>query len=185
MDERTFGVPMRAAFAGALARYRSRRPADEGSARTVQIPPELALILERHGERAICRSQNEFVCSTRKVEHWDSETSLARFAAHRRTRRTRTGVQHSRSSTSMTSEAVPLQSRTACCRRCRASANHCQSCAARRREHDEVAFLLGHRDANVTRAAYLRELSDARRRTMRRSRMIADFRDVLGADDGD
>ena len=48
---------------------------------------------------------------------------------------------------------------------------------------DEIAFLLGHRDANVTRAVYVRELSDARRRTMRRSRMIAEFRDVLGAHD--
>lgn len=44
---------------------------------------------------------------------------------------------------------------------------------------DEVAFLLGHRDANVTRAVYLREISDARRRTMRRSRMVAEFADVL------
>ena len=45
---------------------------------------------------------------------------------------------------------------------------------------DEVAFLLGHRDANVTRAVYVRELADARRRTMRRSRMVAEFGDVLG-----
>ncbi len=49
---------------------------------------------------------------------------------------------------------------------------------------DEVAFLLGHRDANVTRAVYVRELSDARRRTMRRSRMVAEFSDILdGLDD--
>lgn len=41
---------------------------------------------------------------------------------------------------------------------------------------DEVAFLLGHRDANVTRAVYLRELSDARCRAMRRSQMTAQFR---------
>jgi integrase len=40
---------------------------------------------------------------------------------------------------------------------------------------DEVAFLLGHRDANVTRAVYVREPADARRRSMRRSRMIAEF----------
>lgn len=44
---------------------------------------------------------------------------------------------------------------------------------------DEVAFLLGHRDANVTRAVYLRELSDARRRTMRRSRMASEYADLL------
>lgn len=50
---------------------------------------------------------------------------------------------------------------------------------------DEVAFLLGHRDANVTRAVYVRELSDARRRTMRRSRMIAEFSDILATPNGD
>jgi integrase len=44
---------------------------------------------------------------------------------------------------------------------------------------DEVAFLLGHRDANVTRAVYVRELADARRRTMRRSRMISEFRELF------
>jgi integrase len=48
---------------------------------------------------------------------------------------------------------------------------------------DEVAFLLGHRDANVTRAVYVRELADARRRTMRRSRMAAEYRDVFRASD--
>jgi integrase len=45
---------------------------------------------------------------------------------------------------------------------------------------DEIAFLLGHRDANLTRAVYVRELADARRRTMRRSRMLAEYSDVLG-----
>ncbi|MBV9004740.1 MAG: tyrosine-type recombinase/integrase [Solirubrobacterales bacterium] len=40
---------------------------------------------------------------------------------------------------------------------------------------DEIAFLLGHRDANVTRAVYVRELADVRRRAMRRSRMLAEF----------
>lgn len=44
---------------------------------------------------------------------------------------------------------------------------------------DEVAFLLGHRDANVTRAVYVRELANARRRSMRRSRMIAEFGDLF------
>ena len=44
---------------------------------------------------------------------------------------------------------------------------------------DEIAFLLGHRDANVTRAVYVRELADTRRRSMRRSRMVAEFSDIL------
>jgi integrase len=45
---------------------------------------------------------------------------------------------------------------------------------------DEIAFLLGHKDANVTRAVYAREISDARRRTMRRSQMEAEYSAVLG-----
>ncbi len=44
---------------------------------------------------------------------------------------------------------------------------------------DEIAFLLGHRDANVTRAVYVRELADARRRSMRRSRMLAEFSELF------
>lgn len=44
---------------------------------------------------------------------------------------------------------------------------------------DEIAFLLGHRDANVTRAVYVRELADTRRRSMRRSRMLAEYGDLL------
>jgi integrase len=44
---------------------------------------------------------------------------------------------------------------------------------------DEVAFPLGHRNANVTRAVYVHELADARRRSMRRSRMVAEYSDLL------
>jgi integrase len=35
---------------------------------------------------------------------------------------------------------------------------------------DDVAFLLGHRDATVTRVVYVHEIADARRRHTRRSR---------------
>jgi integrase len=44
---------------------------------------------------------------------------------------------------------------------------------------DEVAFLLGHRDATVTRTVYVREIADARRRSMRRSRMVVEYGGVL------
>jgi integrase len=46
---------------------------------------------------------------------------------------------------------------------------------------DEVAFLLRHRDGTVTRTVYVREVADARRRAMRRSRMAADFAAALSA----
>jgi integrase len=45
---------------------------------------------------------------------------------------------------------------------------------------DEVAFL-GHRDATVTRTVYVREVADARRRSMRRSRMVAEYAGALRA----
>lgn len=44
---------------------------------------------------------------------------------------------------------------------------------------DEIAFLLGHKDANVTHAVYVREVADARRRAMRRSRMHAEYGALL------
>jgi len=44
---------------------------------------------------------------------------------------------------------------------------------------DEVAFLLGYRDATVTRVVYIREIADARRRHMRRSRMTAEYAGAL------
>jgi integrase len=46
---------------------------------------------------------------------------------------------------------------------------------------DEVAFLLGHRDGTVTRTVYVREVADARRRAMRRSRMTTEYAGTLRA----
>jgi len=51
--------------------------------------------------------------------------------------------------------------------------------AARRGNVDEVAFLLGHRDGTVTRTVYVREVADARRRALRRSRTAAEFAGAL------
>ena len=44
---------------------------------------------------------------------------------------------------------------------------------------DEVAFLLGHRDGTVTRTVYVREVADARRTALRRSRMAAEYAGAL------
>ena len=46
---------------------------------------------------------------------------------------------------------------------------------------DEVAFLLGHRDGTVTRTVYVREVADARRRALRRSRMAGEYAAALDA----
>jgi integrase len=52
---------------------------------------------------------------------------------------------------------------------------------------DEVAMLLGHKDGTVTRQVYVREVADGRRRQMRRSRMLEEYRrelEAAGATDG-
>jgi integrase len=46
---------------------------------------------------------------------------------------------------------------------------------------DEVAALLGHKDATVTRAVYLHEIEDAGRRALRRERIDAEFGAALDA----
>jgi integrase len=46
---------------------------------------------------------------------------------------------------------------------------------------DEVATLLGHKDATVTRAVYLHELEDAGRRALRRERIDSEFGAALDA----
>lgn len=51
---------------------------------------------------------------------------------------------------------------------------------------DETAFLLGHRDANVTRAVYVRELSDAPAGGRCGDRgWVAEFADILDDHDVD
>jgi hypothetical protein len=46
---------------------------------------------------------------------------------------------------------------------------------------DELAFLLGQKDATVTRRVYIREIADARRRATRRSRMVEEYGSLLEA----
>lgn len=50
---------------------------------------------------------------------------------------------------------------------------------------DELAFLLGHKDANVTRAVYVHEVADARRRAMCRQRIEAEFGPLLRGRDAE
>jgi integrase len=46
---------------------------------------------------------------------------------------------------------------------------------------DEVAALLGHKDATVTRAVYLNEIDDAQRRQIRRDKIEAAFGNAFAA----
>jgi integrase len=158
----------------------------DGSARTVPIPRQLAQILAEHKQRRDTPGRATSCSRRAPAARSGSATSLALYAAPSSRPRTAPANQPSRCSTPATAAVI----------RCRyphgavPSMHSFRHTVASRallagESVDEVAFLLGHRDANVTRAVYLRELSDARRRRMRRSWMIAEFADVLGSEDGD
>src|SRR5205807_10482507 len=153
----------------------------DGSARTVPIPRELALILVRHRLAARRTTAESFVFATRS----DRPLSQRNVARALRKAQERATDEHGRPTfpvlheRTADGELAPVPTGAV------PSMHSFRHTVASRallagESVDEVAFLLGHRDANVTRAVYVRELSDARRRTMRRSRMIAEFSDVLG-----
>jgi len=169
-------------FAHQVDRHGNLRPTKtEGSARTVPIPRELALILSGHQRRSTYIRDNDFVFATRTGRPF-GQRNIARALRKAQFRaRDDDGnptfpiLDH----VDERGEPVPVLHGTL------PSMHSFRHTVASRallagESIDEVAFLLGHRDANVTRAVYLRELSDARRRTMRRSRMAAEFADVLG-----
>lgn len=172
-------------FASQVDRHGNPRPTKtDGSVRTVPIPAELAAILSRHKDRARYSNPQDFVfctCTGRPLGQRNVARSLRhaqRNAVDRHGRPT-FPVLHERNEfgepASVPNGALPSMH----------SFRHTVASRAllAGESVDEVAFLLGHRDANVTRAVYVRELSDARRRSMRRSRMVAEFGDVLGIRD--
>jgi integrase len=152
----------------------------DGSARTVPIPRELALILRAHQQRATYTGPDDFVFATRTGRPF-SQRNIARslrraqFNAKDESGQPTFPLLHQ---VDERGEPVPVPHGAL------PSMHSFRHTVASRallagESIDEVAFLLGHRDANVTRAVYLRELSDARRRTMRRSRMAAEYAGLL------
>jgi hypothetical protein len=146
----------------------------------VPIPRELALVLARHKQSAGDAQPDIFVFATRSGRLSDSATSPVRSERRSSAPPTSTTSPRSRSSIRPTRPAAPSRLRRALCRRCTRFATR-----SRRgrfwpgRAWTKFAFLLGHRDATVTRAVYVREIADARRRHMRRSRMISEYAGAL------
>jgi integrase len=161
-------------FAWQVDRHGNRRPTKtDGSARTIPIPRELGLVLARHKLAARYTNPGAFVfatCSGRPL----SQRNVAR--ALRRAQQLATD-EHGRP----TFPALHEQGVS----RAAVPSMHCfrHTVASRAllagESVDEVAFFLGHRDATVTRVVYVREIADARRRHMRRSRMTAEFSGAL------
>lgn len=174
-------------FACQVDRQGNIRPTKtDGSVRTVPIPAELAAILSRHKGRSRYGNPQDFVfctCTGRPLGQRNVARALrkAQLKAVDCEGRPTFPVLH---------ERTELGERVAVPHGALPSMHSFRHTVASRallagESVDEVAFLLGHRDANVTRAVYVRELSDARRRTMRRSRMVAEFGDLLRAQNSD
>ena len=173
-------------FAWQVDRKGHRRPTKtDGSARTVPIPRELALVLVRHKLASRDASPEAFVfatCSGRAL----SQRNVARALRKAQQRATDEHGQPTfpvlHGGAEVPAGAVPSMH----------SFRHTVASRAllAGESVDEVAFLLGHRDATVTRVVYIHEIADARRRDMRRSRMTAEYAGALRialrseADDG-
>lgn len=158
----------------------------DGSARTVPIPSELALILTAHLRRSMYIGADDFVFATRTGRPF-SQRNVARAL-----RRAEFNAMDERGYPTfpllheVDERGEPLSVPHGALPSMHSFRHTVASRALLAGESiDEVALLLGHRDANVTRAVYLRELSDARRRTMRRSRMAAEYGELLKAPDDD
>jgi integrase len=153
----------------------------DGSARTVPIPPQLARILATHKQRSALASPADFVFCTRTGRAF-SQRNVGRALRAAQTKATTSAgdptfpdlhlIGEAGESVPPSKGAIPSMH----------SFRHTVASRAllAGESIDEVAFLLGHRNANVTRAVYVREVADARRRTMRRSKMVAEFSDLLG-----
>ncbi len=168
-------------FAWQVDRRGNRRPTKtDGSARTVPIPAQLAAMLGRHKSSARNRAADDFVFAT----------GTGRPLQQRNVSRALREAQKQ----AVTADGVPTfpllhqldeVSRPVAVPRGTLPSMHSfrHTVASRAllagESVEEVAFLLGHRDGNVTRAVYVREVADARRRAMRRSRMNAEFDAVL------
>jgi integrase len=157
------------------------RPTKTGeSARTIPIPAQLAQILLAHRECCIHLTPSDFVFATRSGRAISQRNTVRAL----RTAQTAARTSDGQATFPVLHETDDAGQPVAVPHGALPSMHSFRHTLASRallagESIDEVAFLLGHRDANVTRAVYLRELSDARRRTMRRSRMSQEFASLL------
>ncbi len=168
-------------FAFQVDRKGIRRPTKtDGSARTVPIPRELALVLVRHKLGARDTAPDGFVFAT-KTGRPLGQRNVARAL---RKAQEQAKDEHGRPTFPVLHEEDADGSPMPVPQGALPSMHSFRHTVASRallagESVDEVAFLLGHRDATVTRTVYVREIADARRRSMRRSRMVAEYGGVL------
>jgi len=170
-------------FGWQVDRKGNRRPTKtDGSARTVPIPRQLAVVLARHKLAARDCRPEAFVFATRSGRPL-GQRNVARVLR----------IAQERAVTADGQPAFPILHqvdgngmRMKPARGALPSLHSFRHTLASRaiaagESVDEVAFLLGHRDATVTRLVYVREVADARRRAMRRARLTAEYSGALRA----
>jgi len=150
------------------------------SARTVPIPAQLAQVLVDHHDRCTHVAPTNFVFATRTGRAFSQRNIARALRTAQMAARTPSGESTFPALHATDRHDNPLPVPHGAVPSMHSFRHTVASRAFLAGESvDEVAFLLGHRDANVTRAVYLRELSDTRRRTMRRSQMLKQFPGVL------
>lgn len=168
-------------FSFQIDRYGDRRPMKtDGSARTVPIPNALARMLGRHKLESGHSQPTDFVFCTRTGRAFSQRNVIralreAQNRAHDEEGNPTFPELHTRDE-----QDRPIRVPRGTLPSMHSFRHTAASRALLAGESiDEIAFLLGHRDANVTRAVYVRELADTRRRKMRRSRMLAEYGGLL------
>jgi integrase len=168
-------------FAWQVDRHGHRRPTKtDGSARTVPVPQELARVIARHKLAARDGDPGSFVFAT----------GTGRPLQQRNVARALRAVQKRAVDTDgrptypvlheVDGEGEPVPVPQGVLPSMHSFRHTVASRALLAGESiDDVAFLLGHRDGTVTRTVYVREVADARRRSLRRSRMAAEFAGAL------
>lgn len=168
-------------FGWQVDRHGTRRPTKtDGSARTVPIPRELALVLGRRKLASKYCAPTDFAFATRTGRALQ-QRNVSRVLRKAQARaldadgRPTFPILHE---TDSYGGPVPVP------RGSLPSMHSFRHTVASRallagESVDEVAFLLGHRDGTVTRTVYVREVADARRLAMRRSRMAAKYAGAL------
>jgi integrase len=149
----------------------------DGSARTVPIPRELAIVFAKHKATAHDPHPEAFVFATRSGRPLGQRNVARALRSSQRRATTLEGLPTFPILHQVDDDGRPL----AVPRGALPSMHSFRHTVASRallagESVDEVAFLLGHRDGTVTRMVYVREVADARRRAMRRSRMALSTR---------
>jgi integrase len=153
----------------------------DGSARIVPIPAQLAVILARHKLSSSNSDPDAFVFATATGRPLGQRNVARALRAAQTRARTPGGeptfpllhVTHNGRQVKPPRGSIPS----------RHSFRHTVASRAflAGESIDEVAFLLGHENGNVTRAVYTQEIQDGRRRALRRSRMLAEYGSAMEA----